>query len=66
VLDQDPQFLQFLERNGLVPGSTITVIKRDPQAEAVRIRIPRREEVSLGIAAAAKILVESATISKPQ
>jgi DtxR family transcriptional regulator, Mn-dependent transcriptional regulator len=59
VLDQDPQFLQFLERNGLVPGSTITVIKRDPHSEAVRIRIPRRDEVSLGIAAAAKILVES-------
>jgi DtxR family transcriptional regulator, Mn-dependent transcriptional regulator len=59
VLDQDPQFLQFVERNGLMPGSTVTVRKREPAAEAVKIRIPRRDEVSLGIAAAAKILVEA-------
>jgi DtxR family Mn-dependent transcriptional regulator len=59
VLDQDPAFLQFLERNGLVPGVTVTVSKREPAAEAVRLRIPRREEISLGIAAAAKILVQS-------
>lgn len=59
VLDQDAEFLQFAERNGLVPGSTVTVVKREPAAEAVRIRVGRREEVSLGTAAAAKILVES-------
>ncbi len=61
VLDQDPSFLQFLERHGLVPGVTVTVSKREPAAEAVRLRIPRREEISLGIAAAAKILVQSPT-----
>lgn len=59
VLDQEPQFLQFIERSGLMPGSTVTVGKRDAAAEAVKIRIPRREEVSLGMAAAAKILVEA-------
>lgn len=58
VLDQDPEFLQFAERNGLVPGATVTVGKREQAAEAVRIRIGRREEVSLGMVAAAKILVE--------
>src|SRR5580693_8257343 len=60
ILDQDAEFLQFAERNGLVPGSVVTVVKREPAAEAVRIRVGRREEVSLGMAAAAKILVESA------
>jgi len=58
VLDQDAEFLQFAERNGLVPGSTVTVGRREQAAEAVRIRIGKREEVSLGMVAAAKILVE--------
>ena len=59
VLDQDPEFLQFIERQGLMPGSAITVASREAAAEAVKIRIPRRSETSLGLAAAAKILVES-------
>jgi DtxR family Mn-dependent transcriptional regulator len=59
VLDQEPQFLQFIERSGLKPGSIVTVTKRDSAAEAVKIRIPRRDEVSLGMAAAAKILVDA-------
>jgi len=59
VLDQDPQFLQFVERNGLMPGATVTVIKRESAADAVRIKIPRRDDVSLGTAAAEKILVDS-------
>jgi DtxR family Mn-dependent transcriptional regulator len=58
VLDQDAEFLQFAERNGLVPGSTVTVGKRENASEAVRVRIGKREEVSLGMVAAAKILVE--------
>src|SRR5271170_4965283 len=43
VLDQEAEFLQFVERNGLMPGSTVTVEKREPAAEAVRIRVARRE-----------------------
>jgi DtxR family Mn-dependent transcriptional regulator len=58
VLDQDPEFLQFAERSGLVPGSIVTVGKRETAAEAVKVRIGKREEVSLGMVAAAKILVE--------
>ena len=65
VLDQDVEFLQFIERNGLMPGAIVTVVKREPAAEAVRIRVGRREEVSLGMAAAAKILVES-HLDKPK
>ena len=64
VLEQNPEFLQFAERNGLTPGTTVTVSKREPAAEAVKIRIPRRDEVSLGMAAAAKILVEAAPAAK--
>jgi DtxR family Mn-dependent transcriptional regulator len=59
VLDQGPEFLQFVERNGLMPGATVIVGKREPAAEAVKIRVGKNEEVSLGMVAAAKILVES-------
>ncbi|HEX4054934.1 MAG TPA: metal-dependent transcriptional regulator [Tepidisphaeraceae bacterium] len=59
ILDQGPEFLQFVERNGLKPGTTVTVARREPAAEAVRVRVARGGEVSLGVAAAAKILVES-------
>jgi DtxR family Mn-dependent transcriptional regulator len=64
VLDQDPGFLQFVERNGLMPGSNVTVGKREQAAEAVKIRVGRREEVSLGLVAAGKILVEAAGKSR--
>ncbi|MGA2230975.1 MAG: metal-dependent transcriptional regulator [Tepidisphaeraceae bacterium] len=64
VLDQGPEFLQFIERNGLMPGANVTVTRREPAAEAVRLRVPRRDEVSLGMAAAAKILVEPAPAIK--
>jgi DtxR family Mn-dependent transcriptional regulator len=63
VLDQDANFLQFIERNGLKPGSSVTVTKREPASDAVRLRLPKKEEVSLGLSAAAKILVESASAS---
>jgi Fe2+ transport system protein FeoA len=59
MLDQHPEFLQFVERSGLMPGSMVTVLSRDTVAEAVKIRIVRRGEVSLGTAAAAKILVDA-------
>ncbi len=60
VLDQGAEFLQFAERHGLMPGCTVTIEKRETAADAVKIRMPRREEVSLGLGAAAKILVEAA------
>lgn len=61
IVDQEPEFLQYVEKNGLVPGSTVTVVKRESAAQAVQIRIARREDVSLGMAAAEKILVEAAS-----
>ena len=60
VLDQDPEFLKFVNRQGLMPGAEVRIEQREIAADAVRIRIGRREEISLGLAAAAKILVEAA------
>jgi len=58
VLDQNPEFLRFAERTGLVPGAVVTVEARDAAAEAIQARVGRRKPISLGLAAAAKILVE--------
>jgi DtxR family Mn-dependent transcriptional regulator len=58
VLDQAPEFLQFVDRHGLTPGATVAVQKREAAAEAVRVRVGKRDEISLGLTAAAKILVE--------
>jgi DtxR family Mn-dependent transcriptional regulator len=60
VIDQDPAFLQFVERCGLMPGVNVTVEVRDALADAVWVRPKDRRPLTLGTAAAAKILVESA------
>ena len=60
VIDQDPAFLQFVERTGLKPGVEVTVEVRDGLADAVWVRAPDRRPVTLGTGAAGKILVEEA------
>lgn len=57
ITDQDPRFLQFAERNGLVPGVTLTLAARDASADAVVISCDGRGTTTVGTAAAAKILV---------
>jgi DtxR family Mn-dependent transcriptional regulator len=58
VIDQDPAFLQFVERCGLMPGVTVAVQVRDKLADAVWVRPGERRPIPLGTSAAAKILVE--------
>jgi DtxR family Mn-dependent transcriptional regulator len=58
VVDQDAAFLQFVERCGLKPGVAITIETRDDLADAVSVRPAGRKAITLGTAAAAKILVE--------
>ncbi|MDB5304444.1 MAG: iron (metal) dependent repressor, DtxR family, partial [Phycisphaerales bacterium] len=60
VSDQSPGFLQFIDRCGLTPGIVATVDANDPQADSVRVRPRGKETVTLGAAAAAKVLVEVA------
>jgi DtxR family Mn-dependent transcriptional regulator len=60
VIDQDPAFLQFIERCGLKPGTDVTVEVRDALADAVWVRPLDRRPLTLGTKAAAKILVEEA------
>jgi DtxR family Mn-dependent transcriptional regulator len=59
VLDQDPQFLQFVDRNNLKPGTELVVRSRDGVADAVAVHPKNQQSLALGTAAAAKILVEA-------
>jgi DtxR family Mn-dependent transcriptional regulator len=60
VVDQDPRFLQFLNRMGLLPGVVLTLESRDELADALAINVDSRPAITLGAAAALKILVEPA------
>jgi DtxR family Mn-dependent transcriptional regulator len=59
VIDQDANFLQFVERVGLAPGTPLRVIAIDRQADHVVADVLDRPAVTLGRSAAVKILVES-------
>jgi DtxR family Mn-dependent transcriptional regulator len=60
VLDQDPAFLRFIEQQDIKPGTRITVESRDDQAHAISVRLRGKRVTTLGITAAAKILVTPA------
>jgi DNA polymerase III sliding clamp (beta) subunit (PCNA family) len=56
----NPQFLQFVDRSSLRPGTELVVRSRDTAADAVFIHPRNHATVTMGTAAAAKILVEPA------
>ena len=61
VIDQDPHFLQFAEKHGLMPGVEITIEQRDEAADAITVRPNHAAPITIGTAAARKILVEPQT-----
>jgi DtxR family Mn-dependent transcriptional regulator len=58
VLDQDSDFLRFVEQSDLKPGQPLTVISRDAAADRVIVRSVEGREVALGTRAASKLLVK--------
>jgi DtxR family Mn-dependent transcriptional regulator len=60
VVDQEAAFLQFVDRCGLTPGVTVSVEQRDEQSDAVGVQPDGRPPITLGRAAAEKILVQPA------
>lgn len=58
VVDQAEPFLRFAERQGLMPGVVVTVDARDEPADAITVRPDALPPVTIGTAAAVKILVE--------
>jgi DtxR family Mn-dependent transcriptional regulator len=54
VIDQDPAFLQFVERCGLMPGTSLVVQVRDKLADAVWVRPGEGRPGPMGPSAAAE------------
>ena len=59
VMDQNPAFLQFVDRHHLKPGTELVVRHRDGIADAVSITPKNHPALTLGTSAAGKILVEA-------
>jgi DtxR family Mn-dependent transcriptional regulator len=59
VVDQDAEFLRFLESHDLKPGQTIEVEARDAPADAVHLR-HKGGQITIGTRAASKLLIEIA------
>jgi DtxR family Mn-dependent transcriptional regulator len=58
IVDQQREFLQFLHEHGLLPGTPITVISLDKIVDAITVKAPKQNPVTLGMSAAGKILVQ--------
>jgi DtxR family Mn-dependent transcriptional regulator len=58
VLDQGANFLQFAEKNGLMPGKPVKVITRDDIANAIEVETALGTTLTLGKQAAVKIEVQ--------
>ena len=58
VIDQEPEFLQFVNRRRLTPGVSVIVERRDDVAQVVQVRVEKAKPTTLGLGVAAKILVE--------
>ena len=60
VTDQDAPFLQFLNRAGLMPDTQVTITSREPLADSITLKTAANPALTLGTAAAHKILVQGA------
>ena len=59
IADQEPAFLQFLHKNGLISGVSLTVDAHEAHADSVVLKPADRSPVSLGTATTAKIMMEN-------
>jgi DtxR family Mn-dependent transcriptional regulator len=57
VVDQDGQFLRFIEERSLMPGSEVTVEARDAAADSLQVRSGTGAATAVGLRAASKVLV---------
>lgn len=65
VVDQDPEFLRFVERHHLIPGNQLVIAERDPASDAVRVTSDDGRETAIGVRAASKVLVRTSRESQP-
>jgi DtxR family Mn-dependent transcriptional regulator len=57
VLDQDADFLRFVERRHLVPGTEVVIEAKDLAADFVQVRSTNGQSTTVGTRAASKLLV---------
>jgi hypothetical protein len=62
VIDQDKEFLRFIEQHHLKPGEAIEVEARDTAADSVRVRGKNDQRITIGTRAASKLLVQVAHV----
>jgi DtxR family Mn-dependent transcriptional regulator len=60
IIDQDKQFLRFVESNDLKPGEAVEVEERDEASDSVRLRGKDDRRITIGTRAASKLLVHVA------
>ncbi len=65
VIDQDKEFLRFIEQHHLKPGEAIAVEARDAAADSVRVRGKNDQRITIGTRAASKLLVQVAQRAAP-
>lgn len=58
VVDQKQGFLHFIDENGLRPGTDVRVEQADDAGDAITVKAGRKSPVTMGRAAARKLLVE--------
>lgn len=58
VMDQDADFLRFIESSELMPGQSIEIEARDEAADSVRVRRQDDRRITIGMRAASKVLVQ--------
>lgn len=57
IIDQDPDFLRFVEQRRLMPGQPIRIEQRDATSDAVSLRDEEGALLTIGMRAASKVLV---------
>jgi Mn-dependent DtxR family transcriptional regulator len=62
VIDQDKDFLRFIEHHNLKPGEAILVEERDAAADSVRVRGGNDRQLTIGTRAASKVLVQAVNV----
>jgi DtxR family Mn-dependent transcriptional regulator len=58
ITEQSPEFLQFVEQNGLLPGESIRVSERNLASGLVTVKKATGRPAALSLSAAGKILVQ--------
>jgi FeoA domain len=62
IIDQDKQFLRFVEHHDLKPGESVEVESRDEAADSVLLRGRDNRRITIGTRAASKMLVQVARV----